>query len=403
MSLQDIDCQGDDSPKSTQMPMSGDFYAAPEVYRSVECTSIDDILLEANVAAQCKQDSHETAQSKRSVPEYNSDTKEQIQVDNSDHFEHFQPTDKPPLAPNDDRFQVEVTTLYLRDEEPWISGNRLLEILSEEATAQIQKVNRRKFTVKASVLWEGLTCEVKVRAYVMHGNGYDYVLEFQRVDGDTIAFNGMFQLVQSRLSPRSGKAQLSMEQPPPLAPLDRDDTADMKGALLPLIDAAQHAADVSVQAEAAAGLADAAKDPTLVDQLCSPQACAAIRQLLKVNCFQVSCQVARLLSNLALLPQAEGCFIGEGILRILFERVWELATGKLLRGELTRAIRCLVTRCATKLPMQVVALMAPSKWTEAGSKRSALKDLGPPEDLKRVAQLLPAAPQRGSANTMYSN
>lgn len=264
----------------------------------------------------------------------------------------FQPTDTPPQLPDDGCFTVEATTLILSGEAAWIAGNRLLSFLDEDATAHIKKVNRRKFTVKAEALWQGLTCEVKVRAYLM--NSGECAFEFQRVGGDCLAFNGLFRLVKQRLCP-SWSEHVNTAAPPPPLPFVLDETELSTVSLLPLIEAAQHADDVSAQAEAAAALAAAAEGGRSVSELCSPGACAAISRLLKVDRFQVSCQVVRLLAKLAIAPGAEAWFFGEGILRPLLEKVWGLVTGKQLRDELAKAIRCLRSRCETELPRQATS------------------------------------------------
>jgi len=266
----------------------------------------------------------------------------------------FQPTDTPPQLPIDGCCTVEATTLYLSHEEPWIAANRLLSFLDDEATAHIKKVNRSKFTVKLEALWQGLTCEVKVRVYRMVRSS-QCAFEFQRVGGDCLAFNGLFRLVQQLLCPLKnecvGDAGHSFSPPPP-PPFEKADSEFV--SLLPLIDAAQNAEDVTAQAEAAAALASVAEDERATAQLCSPRACAAIRRLLQVNRFEVSCQVTRLLSKLALFPGAEVCFFAEGILHLIFDKVLGLSTGKLLQDQLAKAVYGLISRTA-KLPRQATA------------------------------------------------
>eukprot|EP00440_Ansanella_granifera_P068054 gb/GFBE01073828.1/.p1 GENE.gb/GFBE01073828.1/~~gb/GFBE01073828.1/.p1 ORF type:complete len:375 (+),score=78.68 gb/GFBE01073828.1/:1-1125(+) len=260
----------------------------------------------------------------------------------------FDAKDVPPMLPEDRHFNMEATHLLLNSQEEaaWEAGNRLLEILDEEATAEIKKVNRQKFTVKAVAFWQGLTCEIKLRAYGLQGRHFAF--EFQRVRGDSLAFNGLFRLIKQHLtSPCSEEVRTGpafFPPTPPVAFVSDEAHNDSIGPLTPLIDAAFNAEDVHEQAEVAAGLAAVAEDDAAARTLCTPKASAAIRKLLEVNCFEVVCHVARLLSRLALSPGAEVCFPGEGLLPLL-NKVWKQASGKLLKAQLETAMSRCGERC----------------------------------------------------------
>eukprot|EP00931_Biecheleriopsis_adriatica_P117183 TRINITY_DN9271_c0_g1_i1.p1 TRINITY_DN9271_c0_g1~~TRINITY_DN9271_c0_g1_i1.p1 ORF type:complete len:385 (-),score=85.51 TRINITY_DN9271_c0_g1_i1:182-1336(-) len=326
------------SPAIPPFPLAGDFYREEEdVFRGITLNSLPATAFEElafrSSAISPRTDVIRTKDLK--TPELRQPLR-------------FQARDKPPAVPDDGCFKIEATSLLLNSEEeaPWKAGNRLLDILQEDVTAEIKKVNRQKFTVKAAVLCCRFTCEVKVRGY--QTSAWQFAFEFQRVSGDSLAFNGLFRLLKHKLCPPFGEDVQIMPTlflPPPPAQQEDSDS----DSLTPLIDAAHSAAGVSAQAEAAAGLAAAAEteDPCTVKQLCSPGACAAIKKLLEENCFEVSCQVARLLSKLALLPVAEVCFLREGLLRHLLDSVWSLSTGKLLRLQLTQAMHCFAKRCTT--------------------------------------------------------
>jgi len=177
--------------------------------------------------------------------------------------------------------------------------------------------------------------------------------------------------------------------PPPSPCAQFSGEADKNSSLLPLIDTARNADDVGAQAEAAAGLARAAEDANCMPELCTPGACEAIRKLMEVDRFEVSCQVARLLSKLALSPVAEVCFLGEGLLRLILEKVVGFATGQLLRLQLGEALERLAARCVGLLPKKATddlgRALRVSFCPDAPSQQA-------PAVLSRAARWLPPPP-----------
>lgn len=242
---------------------------------------------------------------------------------------------------------VEAKTVYLSTEVPcWKLGNRLLSFLREKAVSHIKKVNKKKYTVKAQVLCNGLVCEIKIRAY---RSAKEIAVVVHRLGGDSIAFNALFRLLKQDLTiglPLELKAEADVsptEMPSdevhetePLGPAVSSHVAPSENAFLePIIDAAHNADDTQAQAEAAASLAAAAEDTGTVTQLCNQKAQRAVEKLLKVDCFEVSCQVVRLIMKLAVAPGAEAFFNGEGLLHLLQRKVSDLAAGKKLRVQLS--------------------------------------------------------------------
>ncbi|CAE7223048.1 unnamed protein product [Symbiodinium sp. CCMP2456] len=275
----------------------------------------------------------------------------------------FQNSDRPPEYAQD---ITEATSIFLEDpQQAWEYGNRLLKFLMDTITAYIKKVNRTKFTVKAQVIWEDLMCEIKVRAYQIPENRVVFV--FQRLGGDSLAFNSLFQCVKKLLlegdteqpAPVSLPAP-SVSQKDPQSDLQSDMQADL---LTPVIDAAHRAEDTQAQAEAAATMAAATdpKDTGSVQRLCRDDAKSAIQKLLEANCFEVSCQVVRLLVKLAMSPGAEALFQCQGIM----EKVWHLGTKSMWNFQ---------RNGETRLRDQLMQVIERSSGNKLGRKGSALSD-----------------------------
>eukprot|EP00930_Biecheleria_cincta_P054156 TRINITY_DN4009_c1_g1_i2.p1 TRINITY_DN4009_c1_g1~~TRINITY_DN4009_c1_g1_i2.p1 ORF type:complete len:379 (+),score=93.50 TRINITY_DN4009_c1_g1_i2:101-1237(+) len=262
----------------------------------------------------------------------------------------FREGDLPPKLPDDDGF-AQATAIYVTDEAAWHAGNRLLTFLNEEVQAHVKKVNRIKFTMKAEVLFQSLTCVVKVRVYRLELSAHvlNFVFEFQRQGGDSLAFSGFFRKARQCLCPSTcNSAELSCEAPrlpPPVAVLQEDEDFDC--LLTPLLDAACHAEDRSIQASAAAGLAEAAEDSP--KQLCTDNGFVAIRRLMQVESFEVSSQVSRLLSRLFDSREADAYLVKEGMLHLLLDKIWVLPNGQLLRRQLAQALLGFVRRTDTKV------------------------------------------------------
>jgi len=262
----------------------------------------------------------------------------------------FHESDLPPMLPPESH-HVEANTVYLDSiKDPyWKVGNRLLHFLREKAVSEIRKVNKKKYTVKAKVLCSGLVCEIKVRAYRTEKT--EMALVVHRLGGDSIAFNALFRLLKQDLTSEFLRSELEdghLDVSPDLPDevenfVDRQSsTVDpAEGFLTPLFDAAHNAEDTQAQAEAAASLAAAAEDTSTVKQLCSQKAQKAIVKLLQVNCFEVSCQVVRLIVKLAVTPGAEVFFSGEGLLGLLQRKVKDLPVGRMLQDQLSQTVEML--------------------------------------------------------------
>ncbi|CAK9105568.1 unnamed protein product [Durusdinium trenchii] len=267
----------------------------------------------------------------------------------------FGPEDLPPMLPPESDY-VEANTVHLSNETPgWMVGHRLLSFLQEKAVSHIKKVNKKKFTMKASVLCNGNVCEIKVRAYrTGQERRQETLVMLHRLQGDSIAFNALFRLLKQDLTSLTSELKAPCAVPAEVSPLPEASshevhelpavaqtktTAPPNSAFLtPLMDAAHNAEDTQAQAEAAASLAAAAEDTGSVNELCThPRAPSVIQKLLEVNCFEVSCQVMRLIVKLAVTPGAEAVF-RDGAVRLLQKKVNDLANGKMLKQQFSQAM-----------------------------------------------------------------
>lgn len=261
-------------------------------------------------------------------------------------------------VPADTLFQLEQTTVLVNDSSAAQIGNHMLDFLGSEIAGLVTKVNRIKFTIKAKVYLDGLSCEAKVRIYRKAPD--QHIVEMQRRSGDSIAFNRLFQLASQQLtacinSPGMGLAMQPDHDKGPEANLATFCTAPaqfmdagIEATIAPILDLAE-IPNPELQVEAMQALLHAAQDVNLVVQLCTPQAFLLFRNLLQLVCFSVAEPLAHLLCCLALLPEAENQFADQQFLQIMIEKVWGCATGHVASEQLARAVCHTITQHAAEL------------------------------------------------------
>lgn len=290
----------------------------------------------------------------------------------------FMQSDFPPLLPQDPFFQLEVTTAFIDAEDAAVVGNSLLAFLGTVA-ANVLKVNTRKFTVKAAVLCDGLTCAMKVRVYSL---GFPrFALEFQRYSGDCLAYNKTFQQAVQYFTSEATPTSSTL----PAIKVDKDLAIE---DLTPVLDAACRSNEIFLQAEAAASLSAISE---LSAEICHvPDVRNAILQLLRVSCFSVAAHLSQLLSNLALCKDAEDHFFRNGFLAQVFVQALTASTGRLLKERLAEAMKSLVARCRTELSKEAFDKL--NNALEASKENEAWSTASNHEAIKSAAQLLPAPP-----------
>mmetsp|Transcript_28468 Transcript_28468/g.90721 ORF Transcript_28468/g.90721 Transcript_28468/m.90721 type:complete len:443 (+) Transcript_28468:178-1506(+) len=266
--------------------------------------------------------------------------------------ERFTEADVPPKAPSDPFFKFEATTLYLSTAAPHEIGNCLLDVLASQVSACVTKVNRKKFSIKASASHGNSTCSLKVRTYSQEQGSC--AVEFQRRSGDRLAFRGVYGQAAEYLlrsfaaTPGAPEAALEPLATPPVppGPLGGDATAE----IAPLLEMADLEESPELQAEAAAALAGLAQDGQATEGLCSTQAFVAFEKLLQSKRADVLHPMARLLERLAQRTEATGSFASGTLLTAVLGKVLDEPGTSPVSRQLAQALSLAVTRCASALP-----------------------------------------------------
>jgi hypothetical protein len=189
------------------------------------------------------------------------------------------------------------------------TANSVMIFLNDSATCRITKVNKRKFTIKAEVIFDSVFCEVKARVYGQAPQ--QYCVEVQRRSGDAIAFNrwyrGLSQYMilccggmDSKLASASAMCSVEgmfLEVPP-------WEGASCVASLEPLLNLAEYRDDRPLQAEAVLALAQAAQNMDVASQICTPQVIPVLKRLADAAPFSIIQPLSRLVGSLVALPQA---------------------------------------------------------------------------------------------------
>jgi hypothetical protein len=223
--------------------------------------------------------------------------------------------DVPPALPVDPDFRLEGTTVVVENSPPEQIGNGLLNLLKQEAEAEITKVSRIKFTVKAYVHVDGLSCDVKVRVYRQE---FGFAVEFQRRSGEVLAFRSLFRLASEHLnfyaraaSPEQD-AFIDAHRPTVMQVPVVGQVAASKEELsiAPLLEMARCTSALPLQAEVAEALANYASDANLSWQLSTPDAFEVREKLLGIDHVSVAHPMRRLSAALAHVAQSNvPCFV----------------------------------------------------------------------------------------------
>eukprot|EP00427_Karlodinium_veneficum_P007828 CAMPEP_0169096838 /NCGR_PEP_ID=MMETSP1015-20121227/19206_1 /TAXON_ID=342587 /ORGANISM="Karlodinium micrum, Strain CCMP2283" /LENGTH=243 /DNA_ID=CAMNT_0009157617 /DNA_START=296 /DNA_END=1027 /DNA_ORIENTATION=- len=222
----------------------------------------------------------------------------------------FREKDEAPALPVDDFFQLERTTIPVQGMSAAQTANAVMNFVNDSATSVITKVNQRKFTIRAEIIFDSLLCEVKARVYRQASR--QYCVEVQRRSGDAFAFNRWYQCLfqhmnlcidgmDSKLASASAMCSgegIFLETPP-------WDGASLETSVDPLLKIVEYSNDRKLQAEALLGLAQAAQSIDVAAQLCSLQVILLLHSLVGVACFGIMEPLSRLVSCLATLPQAK--------------------------------------------------------------------------------------------------
>lgn len=100
--------------------------------------------------------------------------------------------------PEDNFFRLGQTTILVDSTSAEEVQNRLLCLLADDDLAELLKVNRMKFTIKAKIHLDGLSCVTKV--YIYKKGAGQYVIDIQRRSGDHLVFQRLYRWVSQHLA-----------------------------------------------------------------------------------------------------------------------------------------------------------------------------------------------------------
>lgn len=268
----------------------------------------------------------------------------------------------PPELPADPLFQLEATAIYLANSNAHAVWHDLLEFFDGHVTASVTKMSPNKFALKADLYSEEHTmCSLKTRIYTCPKQD-SLVVEFQRREGDGVAFNKGFRHASTYLKARSGSSRIEEHRADGPSVFDAGKEA-ANAPLGPVLDLARLGADqTGPKAEAAAALARKARMALDdgVPMQCVGEALEALKATLEGEGAGVAFPTACALHLMAKLPEAEEGFIQHGLLQLMLEKMRSQQPSyrdQLARSQLAEALRRAATSCAPRLlPAEIAVL-----------------------------------------------
>jgi len=229
----------------------------------------------------------------------------------------------PPPKPGDSYFKFEVTTQFVDSVEPHAVGNFLLDFYNTKVSATyLKNVKHHKYAIKTDVFVDTMMCTMKTRIYKLGETRY--AVEFQRRNGDTIAFNGTYQKACQYLRKRAEECTkpgvLTMEkweEPPSIfsfEPLDIPDGEEIqitKEEMIPLLDVTSLKGAPGLQAEAATSLSKMAEEKNVI--LYDDRVFQSVHELVQVDSTDVAHPTSCLVWHLAQQDKAQQFFASSEI------------------------------------------------------------------------------------------
>lgn len=230
--------------------------------------------------------------------------------------------------------------------------------------ASVTKVRLEKYSIKAEVFDEGLSCTMKARVYSQDGK---YAIEVQRHAGDAFVLQSTYRLLFAFLEAQCGgvsekgdaPVQTVHSVPPKLEPTGKEEEEDTEKssaeAIAPLL---MMATVAGLQAEAASALAAMVRGgrDSAAPVLTAPtQVASALTDLLASSCVDTVYPAARCVSDLAAFGEADSILCHRGLLlKVAVRAIAELRNAKGLVGTaLAQAVVDAIRCCAGRLPSTV--------------------------------------------------
>jgi len=210
--------------------------------------------------------------------------------------------------------------------------NCLLDFFQRETIAEVTKVCIAKFAVKVNVFDKGsMVCSLKFRMYKQRSG--EVVVEFQRRSGDTVAFHNILQQACSK----SELQQTCAKSPVNVTPLLDQPEGSVIAECAPLVEMLSLVDAPQMQAEAAASLANVARQDKIMD-LCSAPLLNSLNDLLQIDSIDVAYPTACLLSALADCASARALLVGSGLISAIEDQISSAQKTLLVKQQLEAAV-----------------------------------------------------------------
>jgi len=261
-------------------------------------------------------------------------------------------------VPADPFFKFGKATKFLCAASPAEAGTWVLDFLEQEVSSRIIKVNDQKITIKAEVLHAGLTCTLKVYIW-QHGCGS--AVEFQRRNGDGIAFCGVYEKASSYLDGQLASTGFATSSSSTSFPI-QEGPCFGEGCFVP--ENVEGAVGVGpselfmkaasetprLQDDVAAGiLASVDRCPETLAEWCHPDALNVLLQLLASDRFACAFPAAQVLTRLVCLPEGRLQCFNHGLVNLILPRLYVQATGIAVWLLLANLTHTLVSEYASQM------------------------------------------------------
>jgi hypothetical protein len=309
-----------------------------------------------------------------SLPNY----KIQNYKSNSSAFEQTrfrEPTEAPSL-PEEQEMDLSNTTLSVMPFEKGVVqtsaelGNALLDFLQTEVISAIDKVKPSNFWIRSRVFIktgpravQHTICFLKIRIYKAAVNQKSFFVEFARRSGDALVFSTIFGQASRYLQKRMDVTTVSGNVIPPamggmhIVPLFPIEPVKAT-VLTPLLDMAAMTSQPSLQAEAAATLADIIEqgkegeviDKSVAESLCTDRVFQAVRKLICASDIGVLYPLARFLLLICSgSAKADGFLAKDGLLEEILRKTFGIGNSFVVAKEMSRILSISLPRCTHML------------------------------------------------------
>jgi len=273
---------------------------------------------------------------------------------------NFQEHHVPPRPPSSAHFFFAPTTFFVEGCSPQQIGKSLVAFLTTDVIASVTKVRPQKYSIKADVFHEGMSCSLKVKVYSDDGR---YAIEVHRKAGAAFVLQTTYHHLKAHMTEQCGggvSGQRDVSVPSTQRMLVdvesvEEDDSSMSEMVAPQL---EMATVTGLEAEAASGLAKIMKGGQRSADLVMKvpdQAASALKSLLTTGSIETVYPAACCVSDLAILSKASSVLAHDGLLQTLaVEAIAELKKSQGLVGiGLAHAVQVAVQCCVGSLTLSV--------------------------------------------------